>query len=85
MSIVGQGNVEVSPVDAEVVAGTVEDGLLLCADGEHGFGCSLMASEGDWLSGIAGGYVGLGFEKDRDRVGAAVDGVCGPGEVGYGT
>ena len=30
----GHGDVEVSPIDAEVVAGTIEDGLLFCADGD---------------------------------------------------
>ena len=75
---------KVTPVDAEVVAGAVEDVLVARADGQDVGGGSLVAGEEDLLAVVAGGDVGIGGEIDADGVGLAVERTSGPGDVGDG-
>ncbi len=65
--VVGYGEVEVAPVDAEVVAGAVEDVLVARADGEHGLRLGLIARVGDGLAGSVHGDDGIDVEEDRRR------------------
>ena len=86
MCVVGQGDVEVSPVDAEVVAGTVEDILIARADGEDVEGCRLVARGDDLLAAIIDGKDGVGVEQDGVAFGfdAVVPGQAGgdgPGDA----
>ncbi len=83
--LVARGDeVQVAPVDAEVVAGAVEDALVAGADGEDVGGFRLVAGEEDLLAVEAGGDVRVCAEVDADVVGAAVERVGGPGDVGDG-
>ena len=65
---------EVAPVDAEIVAGAVEDFLILRAGGEDVERGGLIAEGVDLLAAIVDGDDGVCIEEDGDLMGVAVGG-----------
>ena len=76
------GDVKVTPVDAQIVARPVENALVLCADRKHLRGRRLVPREGHGLAGIAGGEIGPGGQEHIDPVLGGVRRVRRPREIG---
>ena len=67
---------KVAPVDAEIVAGTVEDALIARADAEDGGSAGARFTPGDGLVGGVDGDDGIDIEED----GEVVIGISGGGK-----
>ena len=78
----GDGQMEVAPVDAEVVSGAIERALFLRADVEDGEAVGLGAAPGDGLVGGVDGDAGIDIEADGDLVSDAVGRRDSPSQVG---
>ena len=81
--VFGYDQMEVAPVDAEIVAGTVEDVLVARADGEDVLGRGLVAGVDDLFGGIVDGDDGIDVEQHGNVMRCAVGRLRRPGEVGH--
>ena len=72
---------EVAPVDAKVVAGAVEDFLVLRAGGEDVEGCGLIAEGVDLLAAVVDGDDWVYVEENGDLMWCGVGGFSSPGKA----
>ncbi len=75
---------EVAPVDAQVVAGAIEDVLIARAYGEDFEERGARAGGDDALAAIVDGDERIDVEQDGDVMTGAAGGVCRPSEIGNG-
>ena len=73
---------EVAPVDADAIAGTIEDGLIACADVEHRKSAGMGTRPRHLLRGIVDGDGWVDIEQQIDVMRLAVRGDRAPREIG---
>ena len=80
----GANHVEITPIDAKIVAGLFKNGLLLRAQTKDLDVIEAVAGPGDWFIHRVDGNLRAGVEIDLDFMGPRVSGPSGPGEIGDG-
>ena len=80
----GSDDVQISPIDAEIVAGLFEDGLLLGAHTQHLQFSDVISRPGDRLMHVVDGDICGSVEVSLNAMRAAIGGLYAPGQVGHG-